>query len=64
MHQFRLTPHASRLTHYFGMSFVFESASAAGLSGDGTGTSAAGPFAGAVDAGGVVITPLEVPLCA
>jgi len=57
-----------RFSNYFGISLVFESASAAGLSGDGTGTSAAGAFAGAVagvvDAGCVPITPLDVPLCA
>jgi hypothetical protein len=49
---------------YFGISLVFESASAAGLSGVGAGTAAAGVVAGAVDAGWVAITPLDAPLCA
>ena len=49
---------------YFGISLVFESASAAGLSGVGAGTLVTGAVAGAVDAGGAAITPFEVPLCA
>ncbi len=48
---------------YFGMSFVFESGSAAGLSGVGTGTSELGAAGAAGAAGCVAITPLAVPLC-
>ena len=56
---------ASRLSSfaYFGMSFVFESASAAGLSGVGTGIGAPGTVGGADDAGGDAITPFESLLC-
>ena len=56
----------SRPLCHFGISFVFESASAAGLSGAGagTGTFEPGAGAGAVAAGGVAITPLELPLWA
>ena len=50
---------------YFGISFTFESAAPAGLSGVGTGTCAAGAVtgAGADDAGCVAITPLVSLLC-